>query len=178
MSVPGMQERTVLLDGFSKTYAMTGWRMGYGVMRPDLATQITRLMTNSNSCTASFTQMAGIEALRGDQSSVDHMCSMNLNGAATSSSPDSTRSKVFLAACQKARSTFFQHYPDRLEVEAAGRRSARPGRSSRAFRYRFRRIRRRLSARPPCSRAAPFCLAEKRSRSSLLHPARTSGEPG
>jgi aspartate/methionine/tyrosine aminotransferase len=75
MSVPGMQERTVLLDGFSKTYAMTGWRMGYGVMRADLATHITRLMTNSNSCTASFTQMAGIEALRGDQSSVDHMCS-------------------------------------------------------------------------------------------------------
>jgi aspartate aminotransferase len=74
MSVPGMQERTILLDGFSKTYAMTGWRMGYGVMRPDLAAHITRLMTNSNSCTASFTQMAGIEALRGDQASVDHMC--------------------------------------------------------------------------------------------------------
>src|SRR5579871_5866507 len=73
MSVPGMQERTILLDGFSKTYAMTGWRMGYGVMRPDLATQITRLMTNSNSCTASFTQVAGVEALRGDQSSVDRM---------------------------------------------------------------------------------------------------------
>jgi aspartate/methionine/tyrosine aminotransferase len=74
MSVPGMQERTILLDGFSKTYAMTGWRMGYGVMRADLAAHITRLMTNSNSCTASFTQMAGIEALRGDQTSVDHMC--------------------------------------------------------------------------------------------------------
>ena len=74
MSVPGMQERTILLDGFSKTYAMTGWRMGYGVMRADLAAHMTRLMTNSNSCTASFTQMAGIEALRGDQSSVDHMC--------------------------------------------------------------------------------------------------------
>jgi len=74
MSVPGMQERTILLDGFSKTYAMTGWRMGYGVMRADLAGQMTRLMTNSNSCTASFTQMAGIEALRGDQTSVDHMC--------------------------------------------------------------------------------------------------------
>jgi aspartate/methionine/tyrosine aminotransferase len=73
MSVPGMQERTILLDGFSKTYAMTGWRMGYGVMRPDLATHITRLMTNSNSCTASFTQVAGIEAIRGDQSSVDGM---------------------------------------------------------------------------------------------------------
>ncbi|MGA8150391.1 MAG: pyridoxal phosphate-dependent aminotransferase [Terriglobales bacterium] len=73
MSVPGFKERTILLDGFSKTYAMTGWRMGYGVMRPDLATHITRLMTNSNSCTASFTQIAGVEALRGDQSSVDHM---------------------------------------------------------------------------------------------------------
>jgi aspartate aminotransferase len=73
MSVPGMRERTILLDGFSKTYAMTGWRMGYGVMRPDLAGHLTRLMTNSNSCTASFTQLAGIEAIRGEQSSVDHM---------------------------------------------------------------------------------------------------------
>jgi aspartate/methionine/tyrosine aminotransferase len=73
MSVPGFKERTILLDGFSKTYAMTGWRMGYGVMRPDLATHITRLMTNSNSCTASFTQIAGVEALRGDQSSVEQM---------------------------------------------------------------------------------------------------------
>src|SRR5579864_4191542 len=73
MSVPGMQERTILLDGFSKTYAMTGWRMGYGVMRADLATHMTRLMTNSNSCTASFTQVAGIEAIKGDQKSVDHM---------------------------------------------------------------------------------------------------------
>ena len=73
MSVPGMRERTILLDGFSKTYAMTGWRIGYGVMRPDLAAQITRLMTNSNSCTASFTQLAGIEALRGDQTPVGRM---------------------------------------------------------------------------------------------------------
>jgi aspartate aminotransferase len=73
MSVPGMQERTIMLDGFSKTYAMTGWRMGYGVMRADLATHMTRLMTNSNSCTASFTQIAGVEAIKGDQSSVDRM---------------------------------------------------------------------------------------------------------
>jgi len=73
MSIPGFKERTILLDGFSKTYAMTGWRMGYGVMRSDLAAQVTRLMTNSNSCTASFTQVAGIEALRGDQTSVDRM---------------------------------------------------------------------------------------------------------
>jgi aspartate aminotransferase len=73
MSVPGFKERTILLDGFSKTYAMTGWRLGYGVMRPDLAGPIARLATNSTSCTASFTQIAGIEALRGDQSSVDKM---------------------------------------------------------------------------------------------------------
>lgn len=73
MSLPGFQERTILLDGFSKTYAMTGWRMGYGVMRSDLAAHVTRLMTNSNSCTASFTQIAGVEAIRGDQSSVDRM---------------------------------------------------------------------------------------------------------
>src|SRR5881227_2573686 len=73
MSIDGMKDRTILLDGFSKTYAMTGWRMGYGVMRPDLATHISRLMTNSSSCTASFTQIAGIEALCGPQESVDVM---------------------------------------------------------------------------------------------------------
>jgi len=73
MSVDGMKERTILLDGFSKTYAMTGWRMGYGVMRADLAAHISRLMTNSNSCTASFTQIAGIEAIRGPQDVVDTM---------------------------------------------------------------------------------------------------------
>ncbi|MCI0403338.1 MAG: pyridoxal phosphate-dependent aminotransferase [Acidobacteria bacterium] len=72
-SLPGWRERTILLDGFSKTYAMTGWRLGYGVMRPDLAQHFARLMTNANSCTASFTQIAGIEALRGDQASVDTM---------------------------------------------------------------------------------------------------------
>src|SRR5204862_4852114 len=74
MSVDGMKERCILLDGFSKTYAMTGWRMGYGVMRADLAAHIARLMTNSSSCTASFTQVAGIEALRGPQDSVEAMC--------------------------------------------------------------------------------------------------------
>jgi aspartate aminotransferase len=74
ISIDGMKERTILLDGFSKTYAMTGWRMGYGVMRADLATHVARLMTNSSSCTASFTQIAGVEALRGLQESVDRMC--------------------------------------------------------------------------------------------------------
>ena len=74
MSIDGMKERCILLDGFSKTYAMTGWRMGYGVMRADLAAHISRLMVNSNSCTASFTQVAGVEALRGPQESVTRMC--------------------------------------------------------------------------------------------------------
>jgi aspartate/methionine/tyrosine aminotransferase len=73
VSEPGFKERTILLDGFSKTYAMTGWRIGYGVMRPDLAQQIARLVTNSVSCTTSFSQIAGVEALQGDQSSVEHM---------------------------------------------------------------------------------------------------------
>ena len=74
MSMDGWKDRVILLDGFSKTYAMTGWRLGYGVMRPDLAAHISRLMTNSNSCTASFTQVAGAAGLRGDQSSVTRMC--------------------------------------------------------------------------------------------------------
>jgi len=72
-AVPGFKERTIILDGFSKTWAMTGWRMGYGIMRPDLAVHISRLMTNSNSCTASFTQRAGMEAMKGDQSAVEYM---------------------------------------------------------------------------------------------------------
>jgi aspartate aminotransferase len=72
-SLPGMKEKTILLDGFSKTYAMTGWRMGYAAMRKDLAQKITQLMINSNSCTCAFTQMAGIEALRGPQTESKRM---------------------------------------------------------------------------------------------------------
>jgi len=66
-SISDMKEKTILLDGFSKTYAMTGWRLGYAAMRKDLAQKITQLMINSNSCTCAFTQMAGVEALRGPQ---------------------------------------------------------------------------------------------------------------
>jgi aspartate aminotransferase len=64
---PEVKDRTILLEGHSKTYAMTGWRLGYGIMPPALAEQISKLQTNSNSCTASFTQMAGIEAITGPQ---------------------------------------------------------------------------------------------------------------
>jgi aspartate aminotransferase len=74
MSLEGWKDRTILLDGFSKTYAMTGWRMGYGVMRADLATHVARLQVNATSCTASFTQKAGVEALQGSQASVEAMC--------------------------------------------------------------------------------------------------------
>jgi aspartate/methionine/tyrosine aminotransferase len=72
-ALPGMRERTIVLDGFSKTYAMTGWRLGYGLFPSELAPVIARLMTNSNSCTAAFTQLAGVEALTGPQEDVDAM---------------------------------------------------------------------------------------------------------
>jgi aspartate/methionine/tyrosine aminotransferase len=72
---PGMKDKTILLDGFSKTYAMTGWRLGYGVMHKDLALKVAQLMTNSNSCTSAFTQMAGVEALTGPQNEAERMVS-------------------------------------------------------------------------------------------------------
>ena len=73
LSLPGMKERTILIDGHSKTYAMTGWRLGYGVAPRAIADKITRLTINSNSCTATFTQIAGIEALTGPQTFVTQM---------------------------------------------------------------------------------------------------------
>ena len=73
MSVDGFKDRTIMLDGFSKSYAMTGWRLGYGVMRADLAKHFGKLMTNSNSCNAGFTQIAAVEAVQGDQESVEMM---------------------------------------------------------------------------------------------------------
>jgi aspartate/methionine/tyrosine aminotransferase len=72
-SLPGMKEHTIILDGFSKSYAMTGWRLGYGVMPAPLAEHLTRLMVNSASCTATFVQLAGIAALEGDQTPVTRM---------------------------------------------------------------------------------------------------------
>ncbi len=70
-SYPGMMDRTIILDGFSKTYAMTGWRLGYGIMPKSLAEVVAKLQTNVASCTASFIQVAGIEALAGPQKWVD-----------------------------------------------------------------------------------------------------------
>jgi aspartate/methionine/tyrosine aminotransferase len=70
---PDMVEQTIILDGFSKTYAMTGWRLGYGIFPGDLAQRIALLMTNSNSCTATFSQLAGVAALIGPQQPVEAM---------------------------------------------------------------------------------------------------------
>jgi aspartate/methionine/tyrosine aminotransferase len=72
-SLPGMQDKTIILDGFSKIFAMTGWRMGYGVMPPWLVEAVNKLMVNSNSCTASFTQRAGIAAITGPQDGPEAM---------------------------------------------------------------------------------------------------------
>ncbi len=69
-ALPGMQERTIILDGFSKTFAMTGWRLGYGVMPKHDADMVAKLQINSTSCTASFSQIAGVEALTGPQDEV------------------------------------------------------------------------------------------------------------
>ena len=65
--LPGMLERSIILDGFSKTYAMTGWRLGYGVFPPELVPHISKLMVNSVSCTAPFVQKAGVAALEGSK---------------------------------------------------------------------------------------------------------------
>jgi aspartate aminotransferase len=70
---PGMRERTIILDGFTKTYAMTGWRVGYGIMPAEIAKAMTQLQINANSCTCTFNQVAGIEGLRGDQTAAQNM---------------------------------------------------------------------------------------------------------
>jgi aspartate aminotransferase len=70
-TLPGMAERTIICDGFSKTYAMTGWRLGYGIMPEALAERVELLLTHSVGCTASFTQVAGLEAIRGTQEPVE-----------------------------------------------------------------------------------------------------------
>jgi aspartate/methionine/tyrosine aminotransferase len=73
-SLPDMKDKAITMDSFSKTYAMTGWRLGYGVMNRELAKQMSLLMVNSASCAATMTQWAAIEALQGNQEAVDEMC--------------------------------------------------------------------------------------------------------
>ena len=126
-----MLEKTIILDGFSKTYSMTGWRLGYGVMPRWLADAVNQLMVNSNSCTASFTQRAGLAALEGPQDCVTAMVTEfrrrrdaiveGLNGF-----PDSA------ARCRPARSTRFPMSPARAVDRRPWRICCSTRRASRA----------------------------------------------
>ena len=124
-AVEGMKDRTIILDGFSKTYAMTGWRMGYGVMRADLATHISRLMTNSNSCTASFTQIAGIEAIRGDQTANRTYAAGVREAAQHLRERHQPDQGILLPPAEGRVLHLPEHHPDWLAVEETGRRAAR-----------------------------------------------------
>ena len=103
-SLPGMQDKTVLIDGFSKTYAMTGWRLGYGVMPEHLAQRIAQLMINSNSCTCAFSQMAGVEALTGPQDEVEKMVGEFKRRRDTIVSG---LNKIDGISCKKPKATFY-----------------------------------------------------------------------
>jgi aspartate aminotransferase len=115
-SLPGMKERTVILDGFSKTYAMTGWRLGYGVMRKDLASQVARLNTNYISCTNAATQMAGVEALKGPQGEVDKMVAEFKNRREVIVSG---LNKIHGLSCKKPKGAFYA-FPNFKEVGMSG----------------------------------------------------------
>ena len=161
MSIDGMKERCILLDGFSKTYAMTGWRMGYGVMRADLAAHISRLMTNSNSCTASFTQVAGVEALRGPQESVDE----NVRRVQEATRRDGGRpeqdQRFLLPIAQRRVLRFSEHHarPD-------GRRRNWPTRCSRTpASPRCPELLSAISAKAICASASPTRSRTSRKRS-------------
>ena len=104
-AMPGMEPHAIVLDGFSKTYAMTGWRLGYGIMPAPLAQVVAKLQTNAISCTATFTQLAGVEALRGDQSLRRARWSRSSAGAATRSSTACARSPASSARGRRAPST-------------------------------------------------------------------------
>ena len=140
MSIDGMKERTILLDGFSKTYAMTGWRMGYGVMRADLATHISRLMTNSNSCTASFTQVAGIEALA-RTAEIGGRDARRIQKTARRDGRRPEQDQRFLLSRPTWRVLCLPKYhEDRVAIEKAGRCASRRRRSRWIVRHRVRRI--------------------------------------
>ena len=104
-SLPGMPERTIVLDGFSKAFAMTGWRLGYAILPPSLVEPFSKLIINSVSCTSSFEQIAAVEALNGPQESVDAHGRGVPRAAPTWSWTGSTRSPASAAACRTAPST-------------------------------------------------------------------------
>ena len=142
-ALPGMTERTIICDGFSKTYAMTGWRLGYGIMPPALAERVDLLMTHSVGCTASFTQSAGVEALTGPQARVRRWW-RSTSAAATCWLPGSTPSRACAAASRRARSTFSRTSPASAGLRLAGGLPAGRGRRRGAARHLLRPQRRRV----------------------------------
>ena len=114
-SLPGMKDKTIIIDGFSKTYAMTGWRLGYGVMQKELGEKLAKLMINSNSCTCAFSQMAAIEALRGPQDEPKRMVEefrkrreVIVNGL----------NKIEGITCKKPKATFYA-FPNVMRLPIA-----------------------------------------------------------
>ena len=104
-AMPGMEPLAIVLDGFSKTYAMTGWRLGYGIMPAPLAQVVAKLQTNAVSCTATFTQMAGVAALRGDKAPASTRWWRSSSGGATRSWTACGRSPASSARGRRGRST-------------------------------------------------------------------------
>ena len=138
-----MKERTIILDGLSKTYAMPGWRIGYGVGNEQIIRMINKLMINSNSCTNAFAQMATLSAVRGDQEVVDMMCDQYAE-----------RSRYMVKSLEQRAGSQLQDagrgllsVPQDSRIRAEEQRVCRPpavgSRSSRIVRNGFRRLRRR-----------------------------------
>ena len=142
----GMLEKTIILDGFSKTYSMTGWRLGYGVMPLWLVDAVDKLMVNSNSCTASFTQRAGLAALQGPQDASTRWWPSS-GGAATRSSKGLNEIPGF--RCIVPDGAFYA-FPNvngtGVPSKRARRHAAQRRRRRLPERHRVRQLRRRLSA--------------------------------
>ena len=140
-------EKTIILDGFSKTYSMTGWRLGYGVMPQWLVDAVERLMVNSNSCTASFTQRAGMAALQGPQDCVDAMVAefRRRRDAIVAGLNAIPGFRCTVAGRRVLRVSRTSPAPA-CRQQGAGRPAAERGRRGVPERHRVRRVRRRLPA--------------------------------
>jgi aspartate/methionine/tyrosine aminotransferase len=141
-ALPGMQPLAIVLDGFSKTYAMTGWRLGYGVMPAPFAQQLAKLQTNSTSCTATFTQLAGVAALAGDQGSVDAMVAEFKRPPRRDRGRPARDPGHPVRAAEGRLLRVPQHLRDGLLCARARRPSAGRGRCRLPRRHRVRRVRR------------------------------------
>ena len=177
-SLPGMQQLTIMLDGFSKSYAMTGWRLGYGVMPEPLAREVAKLQTNSTSCTATFTQHAGVAALTGDQAPVAAMvaefrrrrervvkgCGVSSGSAASARAGRSTRSPTSPVPATPRACSPIGCWTKPVWHACPARRSASSARAICASRTRTasRTSRRRCGGSAACCREAARPLRRRR----------------